>query len=151
MFFRKSLPEDREEIERVVYSVLKEYGLKAEPQGIDLDLADIEKHYFAPGGYFEVCEVGGKIVATWGVKPETSTRCELKKMYLLPEFRGQGIGKTMLERAIDKARSLGFTRMELDTASVLKEAIALYLRFGFEQIWTKPLAARCDQAYGLDL
>jgi putative acetyltransferase len=72
-------------------------------------------------------------------------------MYLLPEFRGQGIGRAMLERAIKKAKNLGFNRMELDTASVLKGAIALYLQYGFVQIWTKALATRCDQAYGLDL
>jgi putative acetyltransferase len=151
MEFRKALAEDRGAIELVIFSVLTEFGLKPEPDGIDRDLADIERHYFSPGGYFEVCEVGGKIVGTWGIRPETETRCDLKKMYLLPEFRGQGIGRAMLERAIKKAKNLGFNRMELDTASVLKGAIALYLQYGFVQIWTKALATRCDQAYGLDL
>jgi len=72
-------------------------------------------------------------------------------MYLLPEARGHGLGGRMLRRAIAFARGRGFRRVELETASELKEAIALYAGAGFQPMRRAHLAARCDQAFALDL
>jgi putative acetyltransferase len=72
-------------------------------------------------------------------------------MYLFKEARGHGIGGRLLRRALAFARNRGYRRMELETASVLKEAIALYAGAGFHPIERKHLANRCDQAFALDL
>ena len=55
------------------------------------------------------------------------------KMYLDSSFRGQGLGKKLLEMSLDKARELGFRRVTLETASVLKEALQLYQHYGFKE------------------
>ncbi len=72
-------------------------------------------------------------------------------MYLRRDLRGRGLGRLMLERALQQARSLRFTRVQLETASVLKEAIRLYESFGFRVIEPEHMSARCDCAMALDL
>jgi putative acetyltransferase len=72
-------------------------------------------------------------------------------MYLQKEHRGKGLGKFLLEDALSKARQVGFERMILETASVLKEAIALYKSYGFVEYNPRHMSSRCDQAYQLEL
>jgi N-acetylglutamate synthase-like GNAT family acetyltransferase len=145
--FRRANEKDQLAIQKVVFSVLEEYGLRPEPLETDRDLSDLEKFYFQNGGYFEVCEIDGKIVGTWGLHLFETNSCELRKMYLLPSLRGKGIGKKMLDRAIQKARELGMKSVELETASVLKEAIGMYQKYGFKQMTRRHQVERCDQAF----
>ena len=149
---RRASNEDREEVTRLVYSVLKEYGLELDPGATDADLADIEQSYLARGGAFFVLEEqGGSIIGAYGLYPIDSQTCELRKMYLDKSHRGKGLGKSLLEGALAEARKLGFQRMTLETASVLKEAIALYESYGFVEYEPTHLSTRCDQAYFLQL
>lgn len=137
-------------IQNVVFSVLREYGL--EPGTIDFCLEDIEANYFQKGGHFYVLvDKEETIVATGGLYAIDKDNAEIRKMYLLPEHRGQGLGKWILTALIDKAKELGFQRIELETASVLKEAIGLYKKFGFQTFCPPHITARCDQAYELRL
>jgi putative acetyltransferase len=143
---------DHERIKAVVFGVLAEYGLSPDCGKTDVDLDDIENHYFASGGLFEVVEdERGELVGTVGLYVVDSKTCELRKMYLAPQARGQGLGKLLLERTIEQARQRSFQRIVLETASVLKEAIHLYTRFGFAPMQSDHLATRCDQAYVLHL
>ena len=143
---------DGEQIRGLVYTVLEEYGLKPDPESTDADLDDIEQSYFAPGGTFQVLvEENGSAVGAYGLYPMDGRTCELRKMYLRHDFRGHGLGKRLLDDALAKARQLGFRRMVLETASVLKEAIALYESYGFAAYRPDHLSARCDQAYLLEL
>ncbi len=135
-----------------MFTVLDEYGLKPDPDGTDADLDDIERSYFARGGTFCVlAEEDGSLVGAYGLYPVEGRTCELRKMYLCRPHRGRGLGKRLLEDALASARELGFTTVTLETASVLKEAIALYKRYGFVPSPSDHLAARCDQAYILEL
>ncbi|MCB1025092.1 MAG: GNAT family N-acetyltransferase, partial [Acidobacteria bacterium] len=128
-----------------------EYGLKPDREGIDQDLDDIEANYISRGGLFEVMEdVHGNLLGTAGLYPFDENRIELRKMYIRPEARGKGLGKTTLKRMIDSARRLGYEQMILETADVLIEAIGLYEKFGFRQM-SETHADRCDRAYYLDL
>ncbi|MGE4233019.1 MAG: GNAT family N-acetyltransferase [Bacteriovoracia bacterium] len=151
MIFRKASNLDLERIRKVVFDTLREYAIEPSPESTDKDLFDLEESYFRKNGYFEVCEDNGQIVATWGILPLSLSACELRKMYLLKSHRGKGIGKTLLDRALSKARELGFIRVELETASELKEAISMYEKRGFKLIENRSLSFRCDQAYELIL
>jgi putative acetyltransferase len=149
---RRAGNKDREEVTRLVYGVLKEYGLEPDPAATDADLADIEQAYFARGGAFLVLEDQNEsIIGAYGLYPLENQTCELRKMYLHKSHRGKGLGKSLMEGALAEARRLGFTRMTLETASVLKEAIALYESYGFVEYEPDHLSARCDQAYFLQL
>jgi putative acetyltransferase len=143
---------DRDAIVALVFGVLGEYGLSPDPETTDADLNDIEGAYQASGGMFDVLvDAAGTMVGTVGLFPMADSTCELRKMYLLASCRGQGLGRRMLEHAIERARVLGFKTVTLETASVLKEAIALYERYGFKPYTPDHLAQRCDQAYRLEL
>lgn len=143
---------DRVQITDLVYTVLAEYHLKPDPDYTDADLRDIEQSYFARGGVFCVLEEeDGSIIGSCGLHPMQAGTCELRKMYLRRDYRGKGLGRMLLEDALARARELGFRRVTLETASVLKEAIRLYERYGFKPHTPEHLSHRCDQAYVLDL
>ncbi len=143
---------DCRKIAALVYGVLKEYGLKPDPESTDADLKDIERSYFVRGGAFYVLEEEtGSIVGAYGLYPIDELMCELRKMYLHKLFRGRGLGKLLLESALAEARRMGFKRVTLETASVLKEAISLYKTYGFVEYKADHLSRRCDQAFVLQL
>jgi N-acetylglutamate synthase and related acetyltransferases len=143
---------DRAGVQRLVFGVLREFGLEPDPEGTDADLADIEKNYIESGGSFEVLLNGeGRLVGTVGLFPLDETTVELRKMYFAPSMRGRGWGKRLLERMIERARALGFKRIYLETASVLKQAVRLYEQYGFQPTTEGIHSERCDAAYYLDL
>ncbi|MHC4225890.1 MAG: GNAT family N-acetyltransferase [Planctomycetota bacterium] len=149
---RPATNEDCEKVAGLVYGVLKEYNLKPDPQATDADLEDIEQSYFARGGTFLVLEEeNGSIIGAYGLYPLENQTCELRKMYLSSSHRGKGLGKLLLDDALLRARRLGFRKMVLETASVLKEAIALYKSYGFAEYEADHLSSRCDQAFLLEL
>jgi putative acetyltransferase len=141
---------DRSAIEQLVFGVLIEYGLGPEPHGVDTDLHDIERNY--AGGLFDVLiDSKGEIVGTIGLYRCSQNQCELRKMYLAQPVRGKGWGRRLLEHALAKSRELGFSRVTLETATVLREAVRLYESYGFKPYKPDHCAKRCDAAYYLDL
>lgn len=139
-------------VQTLVFGVLEEYGLKADPENTDADLNDIEANYSGAGGIFDVLisDEGGLLgtVALFRINPKV---CELRKMYLVRSERGKGLGRVLLEHAIRRAVELGFDQMVLETASVLREAVSLYEQRGFRRYTPEHMAARCDSAYCLNL
>lgn len=152
MRFRPAKNSDREAVEELVFTILDSYGLKADPEATDADLAALEGAYGENGGSFELLvDDDGRIVGTVGIHRTTADLCELRKMYLDPEFRGQGLGRRLLDRGLEKAQVLGFRRIWLETAESLEEAGRLYRRYGFEP-WDPPhRSARCDLSMVRDL
>lgn len=78
---------------------------------------------------------GGGIFPTSGLPEDT---CELVKMYLLPEARGKGIGKLLINKCIEAAQEFGFKNMYLETLPELKKAVKVYEKSGFTYL-DKPL------------
>jgi len=60
--------------------------------------------------------------------------CEMKRMFVYPQFHGQGIGRALAETVIREARAIGYTRMRLDTGPTQVEAQGLYRSLGFKVI-----------------
>ena len=73
-------------------------------------------------------------VGITGIRDLGSGRCELKRMYVRPGWRGQGIGRMLCDEAVLVARSLGYAAIRLDTLSRLRPATRLYLAAGFRPI-----------------
>jgi putative acetyltransferase len=152
IFIRAAANKDCARVQNLVFGVLREYGLTIETGGTDADIADIEANYTKRGGVFEVVEdAEGNLLGTIGLYPLDAQTVELRKMYFAQKLRGRGVGKRMLERMIEKARALGFKRIYLETASVLKQAVALYEKYGFQPTTDGMHSARCDTAYFLEL
>ena len=133
MTIRDASNSDIPAIKTLVFSVLEEYGLQSDPKSTDADLDDLEDCYIRNGGYFGVMESNGAIIGSVGLFRASEVTCELRKMYLQKDERGKGYGRLLLEFALEKAHGLGFRRVTLETASVLKEAIALYKEYGFRE------------------
>jgi putative acetyltransferase len=148
---RSATNEDRDQIEELVFGILRSFDLALDREGTDRDLSDIESNYLDRGGVFEVVENrDGKIVGTVGLYPLDETTIELRKMYFDPSIRGRGLGKQLLTKMIEKAKNLGYLRVYLETASVLTRAVHLYESAGFKPVDVKH-TPRCDQAYVLEL
>lgn len=149
---RSASNKDTRSVVALVSAVLAEFGLPFDPEGKDADLLDIEANYAARGGVFEVLEDRlGRMLGTCALYRIDDETIELRKMYFVPEIRGLGIGWLILSRAVDRARSMGYRTMVLETTTVLEQAIRLYQRFGFVRIATSNVSERVDQTYSLDL
>jgi putative acetyltransferase len=150
---RVATNQDIPSIRNVVFLSLKEFGLHPDIKGKDKDLNDIEKSYLADNGFFGVVVHSETtlIVGCFGLYPVSQHICELRKMYLLKEQRGKGLGKFILDTAIQVARDKDYKKIMLETISVLKTAISLYKRYGFKETEPKEINARVDQAFELDI
>lgn len=152
MNFRPATNNDREEIESLIFGILREHGLEPSPESTDADLADLESFYGNGNGFFDVLIADeGKIVGTVAIHRTEGGLCELRKMYLSTEARGSGWGKRLLEHAFDRAREMGFRRMWLETAHSLVAAHRLYEKCGFEAYTASHKSERCDFAMIRDL
>lgn len=152
LLIRPATNQDSERIIALVFSVLAEYGLPSDLDGKDADLKDIEGNYVRMGGVFEVIEDRvGNLLGTYGLYPLDKETCELRKMYFVPQIRGRGLGRRILERAVEHARRMKYKAIVLETHSALKEAIHLYTKFGFVPTGMEHASARVDQAYILKL
>lgn len=145
---RRWQPEDRDEVGYIVATVLAEYGLGWEPQGSDRDALEVETSYWQPGGEFWVVEDGITLVGTAGYYPVSrgDRAVEIRKMYLLPSARGQGLGRYLLEQLEMAIQNQGFRQIWVETASILKEAVRLYEANGYQPA-TGVETARCDRIY----
>lgn len=152
IFIRSATNADGENIKKLVFGILHEFGLTPEPDGTDTDLNDIENEYIRRGGLFEILEdENGNLLGTVGLFPLDNETVELRKMYFDKSLRGRGFGKKMLERMIERAREMKFKRIYLETASILKSAVGLYEKYGFAPTTEGIHSERCDAAYFLNL
>ena len=152
-FYRQFLirdwqPQDRNFAARVIRDVLQEYGLPWQPEDADKDVLEIEKAYWHRGGEFWVIERENKIVGTAAYYPITrgDKAVEIRKMYLLPNVRGVGLGQHLLQQLEAKITTQGFREIWIETASVLKEATKLYEKNDYQPA-TGVETDRCDLIY----
>lgn len=143
---------DRHLAANIIGSVLAEYGLSWEPLDADEDVLKIEEFYRDRGGEFWVVERQSKLVATAAYYPikRGNNAVEIRKMYLLPEVRRQGLGKFLLQELEKRIAERGFKEIWIETATVLKEAVILYEQNGYKPasgVETK----RCDLVYVKEL
>ncbi len=139
---------DRPAAAAMIAQVLAEYGLSFDPQEADRDVLEIETFYQQTGGEFWVIEAQEKLVGTAAYYPISrgTQAVEIRKMYLLPEVRGKGLGKFLLQRLETAIAQQNYQEIWIETASVLKEAVQLYENNGYQPA-TGVETARCDRVY----
>lgn len=103
-------------------------------QDFDKEIAELPGEYALPDGRLLLALDGTKIAGCVTLRKITKDTCEMKKLYVKPEFRGKRIGKALAEYIIEEARKIGYSRMQLDTVPSMKEAISLYQSLGFKGI-----------------
>jgi putative acetyltransferase len=141
-------PADRQAVAIVIGSVLQEYGLGWEPELADRDVLEIEKYYLESNGEFWTIEKQGEIVGSGGYYPieRGSQAVEIRKMYLLAESRGQGLGRFLLNELEKSIQQKNYQEIWVETASILTEAVQLYESSGYLPA-TGVETARCDRVY----
>ncbi len=104
-------------------------------QGFDQELAGLPGDYAAPEGGLLLAAYQGEAAGCVALHRLEREICEMKRLYLRPKFRGQGMGRALAETVVARARSLGYRRMRLDTVEpAMPDAVALYRQLGFEEI-----------------
>jgi putative acetyltransferase len=137
---------DQPAIWALISAVLAGYGITTSLASTDRDLADIEASYSNKGGSFFVLLDGLTVVGTVALKRESQSSCELCRMYLSPQYRRRGLGRTLLHHAVTEGKAQGYTEIHLKTAAVLVEAIRLYESIGFVRTADIPVSENCDLA-----
>ncbi|MGO1297930.1 MAG: GNAT family N-acetyltransferase [Vibrio sp.] len=123
-------------IREIIETVGSEYGAIGEGFGpSDPEVQAMSEHYHTQLGcqYYVACK-DGKVLGGGGIAPflDSASVCELRKVFLSADARGQGVGKQLVLTCLDFARQAGYTHCYLDTLSGMKGAIALYERLGFQ-------------------
>ena len=104
-------------------------------QNFDAELGALPGEYAPPAGRLVLCRVGGVAAGCIALKPLGSGICEMKRLFVRPEFRAQRLGLKLAEHIIREARQIGYTAMRLDTiAGTMERAIGLYRSLGFKEI-----------------
>jgi ribosomal protein S18 acetylase RimI-like enzyme len=119
-------------------TLFREY---AESLDFDLDFQDFEAEmqalpgpYAAPTGAILLAEADGEVAGVVAVKPlDEDGVCEMKRLYVRPDYRRQGIGHALAQAVIDVAEDLGYDVMRLDTVASMTAARSLYRSLGFER------------------
>jgi putative acetyltransferase len=129
---------DNPHIAKIIRNTLAEFGAN-HPGTVYYDASTdaLYELFQAQKSLYTIAEMDGRIVGGGGIYPTEglpADTCELVKMYLLPEARGTGLGKQLIENAIAAAIKNGFQKMYLETMPELKPALGIYARFGFEYL-----------------
>src|SRR2546423_2503271 len=103
-------------------------------QGFEQELAGLPGAYAPPSGRLLLAVDDGRTAGCIALRPLGADGCEMKRLYVRPEFRGRRVGRLLAERVLAEARAIGYPRMRLDTLPSMKEAIPLYRSLGFAEI-----------------
>ncbi len=129
-------PADDERIAHIIRTVMTEYDAVGPGFSImDPEVDEMSAAYAGPEAAYFVATLDDEVVGGAGVGPLVGGPqdvCELKKMYLLEDARGHGLGHRLLERCLGAARTAGYARCYLETLGHMTDARRLYERNGFE-------------------
>jgi putative acetyltransferase len=143
MQIRSIKPSDNQALAKIIRDTLTEFGAN-QPGTVYYEASTdaLSELFRKPRSVYFVAETdnqqimgGGGIYPTEGLPEKT---CELVKMYLLPEARGKGLGRSIIEKCLQSAAENGFEHIYLETMPELKQALKVYEIFGFDYL-SKPL------------
>jgi ribosomal protein S18 acetylase RimI-like enzyme len=103
-------------------------------QNFEKELDELPGLYGLPRGRLILCEVAGKAAGCIALKPLEPGACEMKRLFVRPQFRGRQLGAAMTRRIIQEARTIGYLVIRLDTIKgTMDSAINLYNGLGFRE------------------
>lgn len=103
-------------------------------QNFDEELLHLEHKYGPPGGRLYLAYCDQQLAGCIALRQLDARRCELKRLYVRPQFRRQHIGSILVDRLISDARAIGYEKLLLDTFPFLDTAIRMYRKRGFRDI-----------------
>ncbi|MDE0330353.1 MAG: GNAT family N-acetyltransferase [Nitrospinae bacterium] len=119
-------------------ALLREYEAESEVdlcfQGFEEEVEALERVYGPPGGRFLILRSGERTAGCVALEDSGGKVCEMKRLFLRPEFRGRGLGRKCAEEIVRIARESGCNTVRLHTLPAMRAAIALYRSMGFREI-----------------
>jgi putative acetyltransferase len=103
-------------------------------QGFEEELAGLPSKYAPPAGAIFIAIDNGELIGCVAIRPIDQQQAELKRLYVKPDWHGQGVGKQLFECAMARAQSIGYGSIVLDTLESMRSARKLYLGYGFREI-----------------
>jgi len=102
--------------------------------GVEAEMASLPGAFTPPFGRLLLATNDGQPAGCIAFKRVDHSTCELKRFYVRPPLRGRNIGRELVRRLVDEARSSGYTDMVLDSHISMTSAHRIYREFGFEQV-----------------
>ena len=102
-------------------------------QNFESEVAGLPGAYASPGGTLALAMIDGSTAGCVALRRFDAGRAEAKRLYVRPQFRGQGVGRTLLSWVIAEARSMGYQEIVGDTVPQMTVALEMYDRLGFER------------------
>ncbi|TYC52259.1 GNAT family N-acetyltransferase [Rhodobacterales bacterium] len=126
--------EDLEAVKVLFRAYVDWLGIDLSYQGFEEELAGMPGKYAPPEGALLAAKTpDGQVLGCVGLRRfGTNGSCEMKRLYVLPEGRGLGLGGALVDRVIEAAVEAGYRDMVLDTLPTMTGAIKLYQAAGFE-------------------
>lgn len=128
---------------QLIQNLLRDYldWLSAELDAVNIEVTEVDAMmtrtigelpvYMPPTGRLLLAYLQDDPAGIVFLKKLRTAVCEIKRMYVPPEFRGRGVGRAMLDRVIEEARAAGYSQIFLDSASFMQQAQSLYRTRGF--------------------
>lgn len=128
-------PEEIQQVRKLFEEYVDWLGINLCFQNFDKEVAELPGDYAPPSGRLTLATESDEVAGCVALRRIGEDVCELKRLYVRPQFRGRGLGRTLTENVIDEARSIGYKRMRLDTLpGKMDRAIAMYRLLGFKNI-----------------
>ena len=122
-------------------------------QNFDRELAGLPGEYTPPSGRLLLAFVDEQLAGCVALRKIDEGICEMKRLFVRPEFRGKGLGRKLTEAIIEEARRIGYHRVRLDTLPPkMQTAVGVYRSLGFKEIdpyYKNPVAGAMFMELGL--
>lgn len=109
-----------------------------DPAAFEAEMKELPGYFSPPRGALLVAEENGHIAGCVALRELRNGVCEMKRMFVAPEFHGRGVGQALARAVIKRARDLGYCKMMLDTGPAQREAQGLYRKIGFKMRYDQP-------------
>lgn len=127
-------PRDLGEVRHLFREYAESLGVDLAFQGFEEEVAALPGKYAPPGGRIVLAWRGKQALGCIALRPIDAKVCEMKRLYVRPEARGEQLGRRLAERICQEAREAGYARICLDTLPTMATAQGLYRSLGFEAI-----------------
>lgn len=133
---------DRQNEVRMLFTEYTEMLIEGDPevkeylgvQNYDDEIWHLEEKYGEPDGRLYLAYYGEELAGCVGLRKMDDEKCELKRLYVRPVFRGKHVGSALVDQLKSDAKKIGYSHMLLDTLTFLAPAIKLYEKLGFYEI-----------------
>ncbi|MGD0596232.1 MAG: GNAT family N-acetyltransferase [Sedimentisphaerales bacterium] len=126
--------ENLEIIKKLFEEYAESLGFDLSFQNFNEELANLPGEYALPTGCLLLAMYKNEVAGCVALRRIDKTICEMKRLYVRPQFRRNGIGRALAEAVIERTKKAGYKQMRLDTAPTMNAARNLYESLGFEEI-----------------